>query len=341
MRKTLCLLAVLFSVGAFAQTSTPQSPANSKSLAPAVLADGTPVKLRVGAGINTASLHVGDELELDVAEEIQMDDVTVIPTTSVATVVVTSQTLDAAKTGKAYVTLRFVTLADGEKVALRPTRERKAGAAGALVVSAGEGDVPIGNGAEVTAYVNGNLPLDLPKLRLANQPTNELKILTTPGNAEVSVDGKVMGSTPFVGRVIRGEHVVTVRMAGFQPWRGTVRVTTEPANLQIALKKEDGMESVTQPVAAAPSLGDLAKAARAKKAAENGPKAAGEPLELLPGEEPSTPQPAGTPQTPAPAPTAVPAAPATPAPVAAPASTPTPTSTQTPSSASQPAAPRN
>ena len=90
MRKLLCLLAIL-SAGAVAQTPAPQSPTQAKSLAPAVLTDGTPVKLRVGAGINTASVRVGDELQLDVAEEIRMDDVTVIPTTSAATVVVTSQ----------------------------------------------------------------------------------------------------------------------------------------------------------------------------------------------------------------------------------------------------------
>ena len=222
MRKTTCLLALVLSAGVvgLAQTPAKSSTAAASKLSQAMLVDGTPVKLRVGAGINTASVRVGDELELDVDQEVRINDVVVISTSSVAKVVVTSQGLDAAKTGNAMVGLRYVTLADGEKVALRPTAERKPNAAKTMLVSAGEGDVAIGNGAEVTAYVNGNLPLDLPKLRLANQPTNELKITTTPGNAEVSVDGKVMGSTPFSARVVHGEHVVALRMAGFQAWRG-------------------------------------------------------------------------------------------------------------------------
>lgn len=301
MRKTLCPLAVLlFAVSlASAQTSaSPKADAANASSAP-VLADGTLVKLRVGAAINTNSLRVGDELDLDVAEEIRINDVSVIPTSSAARVVVMSQGLDAAKTGKASVSLRYLLLVDGEKVSLRSTRDRKAGAGNTAVVSAGEGDVTITNGAEVTAYINGNLPLDLPKLRLSNQPTNELKIGTTPSNAEVSVDGKVLGSTPFSGRVAHGQHVVAIRMAGFEAWKQTVRVTAEPTVLQISLKKQDGLENVPQPVAAAPSLGDLARAARAKKAADNAPKAAGEPLELLPEESKHDPEPQGTPQTPA------------------------------------------
>lgn len=301
MRKTLCPLAVLvFAVGlASAQTSASPKADAANAPSAAVLADGTLVKLRVGAAINTNSLRVGDELDLDVAEEIRINDVSVIPTSSVARVVVMSQGLDAAKTGKADVSLRYLLLADGEKVSLRSTRERKAGAGNTAVVSAGEGDVTISNGAEVTAYINGNLPLDLPKLRLANQPTNELKIGTTPSNAEVSVDGKVLGSTPFSGRVAHGEHVVAIRMAGFEAWKQNVRVTAEPTVLQIPLKKQDGLENIPQPVAAAPSLGDLARAARAKKAADNSPKAAGEPLELLPEESKHDPEPQGTPQTPA------------------------------------------
>jgi PEGA domain len=287
MRKFSCLLAFLFCAGAIvvAQTPAANSASAAKPLGAAALEDGTPVKLRVGAGINTANVRVGDELELDVAEEIRMGDVSVIPTSSVAKVVVTSENLDAAKSGKAMVSFRYVLLGDGEKVALRPMRERKSGGEKATVISAGEGDVSISNGAEVTAYVNGNLPLDLPKLRLANVPTNEMKIVTTPTNAEVSVDGKVLGNTPFSGRVVRGEHTVTIRMAGFQPWKGTVRVTSEAANVQIALKKQDGLETLPQAAAEPASLGDLARAARAKKTPQDGQKLASDPIELLPGEK--------------------------------------------------------
>src|SRR6516225_2439067 len=106
MRKLSCLLAFVFCVAnVVAQTPSANGASAAKPLAASALEDGTPVKLRVGAGINTASVRVGDELELDVAEEIRMGDVSVIPTSSVAKVVVTSESLDAAKSGKAMVSL--------------------------------------------------------------------------------------------------------------------------------------------------------------------------------------------------------------------------------------------
>jgi hypothetical protein len=305
MRKYLWLWTLLVSVGslAFAQVpsraTAPASALAAKPLTQAVLNDGTPLKLRVGAGITTNSLRVGDELELDVDEEIRVGDVTVVPTSSTAKVVVTSQGLDAARTGKATVSLRYVLLADGEKVALRPTQELKSGAK-TVSLTEGEGDVTIGNGEQLTVYINGNLPLDLPKMRLANLPTNELRVVSNPSNAELSVDGKVLGNTPFTGRVVRGEHVLTIRMAGFQPWRQTVAVGAEPASLQIALKKQDGLETLPPPAAAAPaSLGDLARAARAKKPSQDPQKPSTDPIELLPGENRQTTTPT---TTPAPAP---------------------------------------
>jgi hypothetical protein len=311
MRKSFQMFAILLFTAAAtqAQTPAPDAKAPASSTSPAVLADGTLVKLRVGAGINVASVRVGDELDLDVAEEIQVRDVAIVPTSSSARVVVATENLEASKTGKALVSLRYVLLCDGEKVSLRPTPERKTGAPKTVMLSATEGDVTISNGAEIVAYINGNLPLDIPKMRLASQPTNELKITSTPGNAEVSVDGKVLGSTPFSGRVVRGEHVVTLRMAGFQPWRQKVNVSNDAANLQVALKKQDGLETVPQASVAPASLGDLARAARAKKSTDDAPKASGEPLELLPGETRTTNVPASTPQSPsaAPAPGTAPA----------------------------------
>jgi hypothetical protein len=289
MRKLSLLLAFLLCVAllASAQTSSPSNPTASapKPVSQVLLPDGTPVMLRVGAAINTANVRVGDQLELSVEEEVRANDVVVVPVNGIAQVVVTSDSsLDAAKTGKISVSLRYVVLADGEKVALRPTKEKKA-TTNATVVSAGEGDVQIGNGGLVIAYVNGNPPLDLSKMRLASQPTSELKIASTPSGADVSVDGKVVGTTPFAGPVVRGDHVVTVRVAGFQMWKQTVRVGTEPATLQLALKKQDGLESTPQPVSAPASLGELARSARAKKGTPDGQKPASEPIELLPGEQ--------------------------------------------------------
>jgi hypothetical protein len=67
-------------------------------------------------------------------------------------------------------------------------------------------------------------------------------------------------------RATSGDHIIVVRMAGFQPWQKKIHLDAEPVALDVALYKQDGSEPVpttTKPAEA--SLGDLARAARARK----------------------------------------------------------------------------
>jgi hypothetical protein len=66
-------------------------------------------------------------------------------------------------------------------------------------------------------------------------------------------------------RATSGDHVIVVRMAGFQPWQKKVHVDAEPVALDVALYKQDGSEPVPTTKPAEASLGDLARAARARK----------------------------------------------------------------------------
>lgn len=244
---------------------------SAKPSAVAVLADGTPVKLKVPATINIAALQVGDAVELSVAAPVIVNGETVISTDGVADAVVSSQRGGIVKSeaNKVDITLRSVTLTDGERVPLRAHHQAQGGLPAVTVTSNGAGqDVSIGNGSELTAYVVGNLTLDLAKLRLADQPTAEVRVSSTPSGAEISVDGRIVGLAPYTAHVPRGEHVFVVRVAGYQPWSKTVLVADQPADLQVQLQRQDNTEAIPQAKTAAPSLGELARQARAKKAAQ-------------------------------------------------------------------------
>ncbi|MFZ0481463.1 MAG: PEGA domain-containing protein [Terriglobales bacterium] len=49
---------------------------------------------------------------------------------------------------------------------------------------------------------------------------------STPAGAEVTVDGKYVGSTPSVLGVATGKHVVTISIAGYTQWKRELEVTT-------------------------------------------------------------------------------------------------------------------
>jgi len=294
-----CLVACLpgaIVVPCVGQATTPEKPAAGTSKpavsSPVVLADGTPVKLKVGPAVNTAALRVGDTIELMVVEDVMVGDVAVVSTSDIATAVVTSQRSRLAKTdaNKVDVNLRSVTLPDGERVPLRLEPQGHAGGPAETVTSSAGQDVAIANGGEVTAYIVGSRTLDLTRLQLAARPTGEIRISSTPASAEVSIDGRTLGMAPYTAHVTRGEHAIVLRVAGYEPWRNTVQVGSDPVDLQIQLRRQDSTEPIPQTKAATLSLGELARQARAKRAAQE-PTKAPEPASGNPASAPpSTPQ---------------------------------------------------
>jgi hypothetical protein len=206
-------------------------------LAAAVLADGTPVKLRVSRGTNTAGLRVGDTAELEVVQDVKVGDITVISTNNVATAVVTAQhaRTSTSDSGRVDADLHSVTLVDGETVALRTVRQPSSSSQ-AVVASSAWQDVVLADGMELTAYVAGNLKLDLTRMQLAASSAGELRISSTPSNAEISIDGRVLGMAPYTAHVNRGEHIVVLRAAGYEPWRRTVSLSSDAVDLRRNLR---------------------------------------------------------------------------------------------------------
>jgi hypothetical protein len=165
----------------------PQKPSSVTSAKGFVLQDGAPVKLRLGRNLSSADAHTGDRVDFEVAEEVSINGIVVIPKASPAlgTVTTAQAKRRMGRGGKLDVSIDHVRLPDGEKAALRAVKESKGGGhtglmAGGMVATSlivwpaapvfllmhGK-DVTIAKGTEVTAYINGDLNLDPAKFQPA------------------------------------------------------------------------------------------------------------------------------------------------------------------------------
>lgn len=145
----------------------------------AVLHDGTPVRLRLRRNLSSASAKTGDTVDFEVLDDVLVGDMIVIArgTTALGTVTDAEAKKRMARGGKLDVTIDSVRLTNGNKVALRGTRETSGGGhtgamtagivATALVVWPAAPfflfmhgkDTVIPEGTEITAYVNAEIPI--------------------------------------------------------------------------------------------------------------------------------------------------------------------------------------
>src|SRR5580704_13983229 len=177
---------------ALAQSSSPPTPSGQSQPANGpskgfVLEDGTAVTLRLGRSLSSADAHAGDRVDFEVAEEISVNRIVVIPKDSPAsgTVITAQKKRRMGRAGKLDVTIDSVQLVDGEKATLRAVKESQGGShtgimAGGMVATSlivwpaapvfllmhGK-DVTIPRGTEVTAYVSGDVKLDPAKFQPA------------------------------------------------------------------------------------------------------------------------------------------------------------------------------
>src|SRR5207237_10121634 len=57
-----------------------------------------------------------------------------------------------------------------------------------------------------------------------SQPT-ELNIFSEPFGAEIDLDGAFIGNTPFRVIVPSGQHLISLRLAGYGPWKKMISAT--------------------------------------------------------------------------------------------------------------------
>jgi PEGA domain len=248
------------------------------------LEDGTPIKLRLTRNLSSADATTGDRVDFEVLEDIKVKDVIVVPRggLALATITEAEHKRRMAHGGKLNVNIDDVRLADGEKAPLRAVKETQGGGhtgamTGAIVATAivffpaapfflfmhGK-DITIPKGTEITAYVNGDIPLEakrfvaqvtaspetgaVPATTNATQTQNgsapdpvlsTVDLKSTPDGAEITVDEKFMGSTPSSLRLAVGDHKIRLGKPGFKTWERTMTVGAgATATVNATLEKE-------------------------------------------------------------------------------------------------------
>jgi hypothetical protein len=157
--------------------ATPDVPASDSGL---TLLDGTPVHLRLGKTISSARAHVGDQVELEVAEEVVVDGLSVIPKGAMATGVVTDAEPKKrlGRGGKLGLSIISVRLTDDEKAAVRAYQESKGSdnSAGPILPLASGKDVAFTMGTEFTAYVDGSVHLKREAFQASKEGTKSTPV---------------------------------------------------------------------------------------------------------------------------------------------------------------------
>jgi len=275
VRQCLSILLVfcILAPSSFAQeTKTSQTPTTSSASVPPkpnTLLDGTPVKLRIGRNVSSADAKVGEHVDFEVLEEVQVQGVVVVAkgATASATVTNAQPKRRMGREGKLDMTLDYVRLVDNEKAALTATAGGKGGghtgamvgamAATAIFTLGGSAlfllmhgkDITIPKGTETTAYINGDLPLEMAKFGL--QPTTsdaavdqpapaqaigvQVAISSVPDAADIEIDGGFVGNTPSAIELTPGEHTVVVHKKGFNNWERKIKVSAGSISLRAEL----------------------------------------------------------------------------------------------------------
>jgi hypothetical protein len=226
-----------------------------------VLEDETPVRLRLNRTISSADAHAGDTVDFEVLDDITVNGTLVIPKGGLAFATVTEAQAKRrmARGGKLDINIDYVKLVSGDKAALRAVKDVKGGGhtggmVGGMVVTSlvffpaapfflfmhGK-DISIPKGTEITAYVNGDMRLDIAKFQPtapANAPEQgaaasspggsvsaKLQLESDPPGADIEVDGSFVGNTPSEVQVTEGDHTVTAKKAGFKDWERKLKVT--------------------------------------------------------------------------------------------------------------------
>jgi hypothetical protein len=241
------------------------APAPSAPPPPHTVLDGTPIKLRISQTISSADAKVGQEVPFEVIEDVKVDDIVVLPkgATAIGNVTDANPKRSMGRAGKLDISISYARLSDQEKVALRATKDVKGGGhvgamTGAMVATSivffpaaplflfmhGK-DITIPQGTEITAFVQGDMHLDMTHFGVAPQmpaspdaaPASQasLVIESTPPGADIEIDGAFVGNTPSTVSIAPGAHEIAVKKKGFADWSRKLNVTGGSVHLNAEL----------------------------------------------------------------------------------------------------------
>jgi len=112
--------------------------------------------------------------------------------------------------------------------------------------------VEIPKGTEVTAFVQGDMHLNMANLApkpagstadAAVAPAAVTASLTVDSNvagADIAIDGNFVGNTPSTISVAAGQHTITVKKKGYVDWSRTMNVSGSAVHLSADLDAAPG-----------------------------------------------------------------------------------------------------
>jgi hypothetical protein len=239
------------------------TPTNFTSAKGFVLEEGTPVRMRINRTISSGDAHIGDTVDFEILDDVTLNGTLVIAKSSLAIATVTEAQAKRrmARGGKLDINIDYVKLVDSEKAPLRAVKDVKGGGhtggmVGGMVITSlvffpaapfflfmhGK-DISIPKGTEVTAYINGDMKLDIAKFKPAapdaglrngtannsnsgvNPTSAKVQLDSDPLGADIEVDGNFVGNTPSEVQVSEGDHTITVKKSGFKDWERKLTVS--------------------------------------------------------------------------------------------------------------------
>ena len=226
--------------------------------------DGTLLRLALLDNLSSATNSVDDAVNFELTEDVKIGEAVAIPKGSTARghVVEAQGKRRMGRAGKLNFTVDYVKGPDGSNIRLRASSARagedKTGTVivgtvllGGLFLLMHGKDVNIPKGTTFNAYVDGDREVALaghapaaaqppanpvtpaataPAPAAQRTPEASTEDLTTavlksdPPGADVTVDGKYMGSTPSTVRLTPGDHTILVEKAGYKAWQRTMTV---------------------------------------------------------------------------------------------------------------------
>ena len=245
-------IAFLFT---FATLSPAQERVAPSVSPPFVLSADTPVKLRLVETMTSKTAKVNDTVPFEVVEDVKINDVIVIAHGAPAwgTVTEAHSKKSFGRSGKLNINIDKAQLVSGENVALRSTKGGSGGNHVAAMTTAvvatsivffpaaplfffikGK-NITIPKGTEIITYVAGQTPLEIAKFANTRDSqassatsTPELSTLlvkSTPEGAEITIDGKYVGSTQSTLTLGPGEHTIQLQKQGFKLWERPLTVS--------------------------------------------------------------------------------------------------------------------
>ncbi|MBZ5514712.1 MAG: PEGA domain-containing protein [Acidobacteriia bacterium] len=223
--------------------------------------DGTLVRLALLDNLSSATNNADDAVNFELTEDVKVGEIVAIPKGSTARghIVEVQPRRRMGRAGKLNFSVDYVKALDGSNVRLRASSARqgedKSGTVivgtvllgGLFLIMRGK-DVNIPKGTAFNAYVDGDREVAVagaapvaaqpattaasaapaPAAQPAPAPSTEdlttAVLKSDPPGADVTVDGKYMGSTPSTVRLAPGDHTVLFEKAGYRAWQRTMTV---------------------------------------------------------------------------------------------------------------------